>query len=110
MKGTIIGKWRNSRSSEQNSLFQMSRVYTYIIVTFIIKVSMIEVSLPHATKLRQGNVFARVCDSVHRGSLSRGGSLLGRPPGQRPPYGNDRAVCILLECILVFISFLSEFW
>ena len=23
------------------------------------------------------------------------------PPGQRTPYGNDRAVAILLECILV---------
>ena len=30
--------------------------------------------LPSATKLRQGNVFTPVCDSVHRGggSLSRG--------------------------------------
>ena len=27
MKGTIIGKYRNSRSSKQNSLFEMSRVY-----------------------------------------------------------------------------------
>ena len=34
--------------------------------------------------------------SLSGGSLSRG-SLLGRPP-----YGNDRAVCILLACILVF--------
>ena len=25
--------------------------------------------LPPATKLRQGNVFTRVCDSVHRGGL-----------------------------------------
>ena len=38
--------------------------------------------------------------SLSRGSLSRGlclGSLLGRPS----PYGNEQAVYILLECILV---------
>ena len=41
--------------------------------------------------------------SLSRGILCRGGSLLGRPPRQRPPsYGNERAVHILLECILVF--------
>ena len=33
------------------------------------------VFLPPATKLRQGNVFTPVCDSVHRG---RGGALSGR--------------------------------
>ena len=61
--------------------------------------------LPPATRLRQGNVFTHVCDSVHGrgGSLSRGGSsvpgglsawgsLLGRPP---PPNGNVWAVRIL---------------
>ena len=131
--------------------------------------------LPLATKLREGNVFTPVCDSVHRGSLSwgdlfpggvclegslnrwvlctggwylsRGGSLSRRVsvqgglctegglcPGEslyrgrslsrgslsrgglctgglwslsggslsgRPPYGNVRALRILLECILV---------
>ena len=30
-----------------------------------------------------------------------GGSLSGRPTGKRPPYSNERAVRILLECILV---------
>ena len=34
--------------------------------------------------------------SVQGGSLSKGGSL-----SERPPYGNMRAVRILLECILV---------
>ena len=29
--------------------------------------------LPPATKLRQGNVFTSVCDSVHRGGLYPGG-------------------------------------
>ena len=46
------------------------------------------------TKLRQGNVFTPVCDSVHLGagvsvwgdSLS-GGSLSGRPPVLRLTYG-----------------------
>ena len=35
--------------------------------------------LPSATKLREGNVFTPVCDSVHRGggSLSRGGISVG---------------------------------
>ena len=73
------------------------------------------------TKLREGNVFTRVCDSVHmegglcpggslsseslsrevsvQGGLCLGGSLLGRPP--LPPYGYMWVVCILLECILV---------
>ena len=32
------------------------------------------------TKLREGNVVTPAYDSVHRGSLSRGGSLSGRPP------------------------------
>ena len=38
-----------------------------------------------------------------QGGLCPGGSLIGRPPGQRPllPYGNELAVRILLECILV---------
>ena len=64
--------------------------------------------LPPATKLGQGYVLTRVCDSVHRGgsrgvyvpqgewSLSRGVSVM-----ETPPYGNKRAVRILLECILV---------
>ena len=33
------------------------------------------VSLPPATKLRQGNVFTPVCDSVHRGRVSVQGGL-----------------------------------
>ena len=82
------------------------------------------------TKLRQGNVFAPVCDSAHRGvsvpacttghmtggslsggSLSEGGSLSGGlfrgglcqgdPQTETPLYSNERAVRILLECILV---------
>ena len=36
-----------------------------------------------ATKLRQGNVFTRVCDSVHRGRGYRD------PTGQRPPLDRD---------------------
>ena len=40
----------------------------------------------------QGGLYLGV--SVQGGFLSRG-SLSGRPP-----YGNERAVCILLECIL----------
>ena len=85
--------------------------------------------LPPATKLWQGNIFTAVCQSFcSRGvvsvqgglclgglcpgylclggvsggvSVRGGGSLLGR----HPPYSNERAVRILLECILVNISF-----
>ena len=59
-------------------------------------------------------MFTRVCDSVQGGSrsLSRGGvSVLGGLcpgclcHGDPPPYGNERAVRILLECVLVHLLF-----
>ena len=79
------------------------------------------------------NVFTRVCNSVHReggvsvpvcttGHMTRGSpgvsvqgggfSVREKPLGQRPPYGNERAVRILLECILVhhFFSVLGFFF
>ena len=64
-------------------------------------------------------IFSQACLSVHGGclcpgggvsvkggSLSRGGSLSGgslprEPLSGRPPYGKERAVRILLDCILV---------
>ena len=67
-------------------------------------------------KLRQGNIFTPVCDSVHGGggfsvggSLSRGGFCPGGVSVQKgsvretppQPYGYVRTVRILLECILV---------
>ena len=80
--------------------------------------------LPPATKLGQDYVFTRVCDSVHREGVSA--SVHAgipppwnrhppdqAPPGSRPPTPipseqsmlgdtvNERAVRILLECILV---------
>ena len=79
--------------------------------------------LPPATKLGQGYVFTRVCDSVQRGGSPSGGgfsvrgdlcprgvfvqgglsgaSLSGGSLMKTPPYGNERAVRILLECSLV---------
>ena len=76
--------------------------------------------------LGQGNVFAPVCHSVHKGGTWAGtppagtphlgqvhtplaGTPLGRyPPGRYPlsilPMVNARAVRILLECILVFVN------
>ena len=86
----------------------------------------IKMLLPPATKLGQGYVFTRVCDSVHRGGVPQ--CMLGytppgadTPPGEdprgsKPPceqqptpravhagdMGNKRAVRILLECILVY--------
>ena len=45
--------------------------------------------------------------SLSRGSLSRGVSVGGRGVSVRntPPYGNERAVRILLECIFVWYQF-----
>ena len=60
-----------------------------------------------------------------RGSLSREGvsvwgvsvqgvsvqgvSIWEIPPDRDPPYGNERAICILLECILVhFCNFIQK--
>ena len=71
--------------------------------------------LPPATKLGQGYVFTRVCDSVHGGGpalVHAGIPPLGvdtprKKPGRPPPVcmlgdiRNMRAVRILLECILV---------
>ena len=58
------------------------------------------------TKLRKGNVFKPVCQSVC--SQGEGGlpqCMLGRqPPWADTPLGRhplQRTVCILLECILV---------
>ena len=58
------------------------------------KVYLIErVLLPHATKLGQGNIFSSVCQEF----CPRGGSTWAGIP----PMVNERAVRILLECILV---------
>ena len=55
------------------------------------------------TKLREGNVFTPVCDSVHKmgGSLSEGSSVQGVSVRETPMYGKERAICILLECFLL---------
>ena len=69
------------------------------------------VYLPPATKLGQGYVFTRVCDSVHGGGGSGPGGLFGIPAcaeADPPPReqcmlgdtGNKRAVRILMESIL----------
>ena len=64
------------------------------------------------TKLGQGNIFTPVCHSFHRGGacMVAGGAWL--PEGHAWLWGgvhrirrdtvNERAVRILLECILVF--------
>ena len=57
------------------------------------------------TKLREGYVFTGVCDSVHGGGVRgcRGGgrAWLGGAHRIRRDTVNERAVRILLECILV---------
>ena len=78
-------------------------------------------SSPPSTKLVQSYVFTRVCDSVHGvGGLLH--CMLGytsqdqAPPGADAPPAqcmlgdtvNERAVCILLECILAYIGFVSR--
>ena len=69
-------------------------------------------SLSRRVSVQRGSLCGvSVLGSLSEGSLSRGGSLcpggslLRRPPGQRPHplYGNNRAVRILLECIVVLI-------
>ena len=71
--------------------------------------------LPSATKLGQGNVFTRVCHSGHGRGLSvpvdagiptrrdqePTPSLDQKADDTSPAQVNERAVCILLECILV---------
>ena len=89
-------------------------------VSFSIRGSTCIVTRPQ-TKLRESNNFTPVCDSVHRRNLSSGGSLSkgGLCPGGAlssggrlcrgrgvlrqgdPPYGKERPVRILLECILI---------
>ena len=59
--------------------------------------------------LGQGNVFTRMCHSVHRGkgvSVAGEGSILGRPPPQTEitQYSKERAVHILLECFLLILE------
>ena len=48
----------------------------------------------------QGNIFTSICLSTGEGASIHGGSLSGRPP----LYDKERAVRILLECILVISS------
>ena len=60
---------------------------------------------PAKRSLGQGNFFTRVCHSVYREGVSvsvlrvsvRGGVSVRK----NPPYGKERAVRILLECILL---------
>ena len=77
-------------------------------------------SMHHRSHDQGGSVWGGLWDSLSdglclgglclegslSGGLCLGGLCLGgsvrRPPRQRPPYSNERAVCILLECILVF--------
>ena len=77
------------------------------------------VLLPPATKLGQGNIFSRVCQEFcpqGRGYLGRYTPQAGTPPpGQvhhplagTPTMVNERAVSILLECILVLQIFLPK--
>ena len=79
------------------------------------------------TKFGQGNIFAPVCHSVHRGGIcliaywdthrepptpgsrhlpwSRYTPIPFQPQCMLGDTGNKRAVCILLECNLVFLNF-----
>ena len=62
----------------------------------------------HKRSLRQGNVFSSVCHSVHGDTSTSGRGLHQGGVGQTPPPHlivrktvNERAVRILLDCILV---------
>ena len=84
---------------------------TIVCIFFICRCSDL---LPSATKLGQGYVFTRVCDSVHGwGGVCPIACLDTNPPRtksrppptkkQTPPTAqvNERAIRILLECILI---------
>ena len=63
--------------------------------------------VPSRWGLCQGGSLSMGSLSRGKGSLSRG-SLSGTPPGQRPTYGEEPAVRILLECFLVLVEFNSS--
>ena len=81
----------------------------------VIQIGFFKWYLPHTYDVGEGNVFRGVCLSTEGGSLSlvpcsfwEGGLSHRDPPGQRPlpldrgpPHGKERAVRILLECVLV---------
>ena len=97
--------------------------------------SLMTIHFLHLITAREGNVFTDLCLSIRgggwglglcpgglswgslskgvlcpggslsRGSVGRGGSLSRGSLSQRPPYGKERAVRILLEGILVFNNF-----
>ena len=115
------------RSHDQGSLFGVSLSGGLCLGVFVQGVSAWEVSVQRGSLSRgslSGGVSVQgagglcpgvggLCPGVGGlcpgGSLS-GGSLLGRPPHtENPPYSNDRAVRILLECILVKSSLMRVF-
>ena len=55
-------------------------------------------------KLRKGNVFTPVCDSVHAGGFTPPWAATSPRQSRHPParYPMHRTVRILLECILVY--------
>ena len=59
--------------------------------------------------LRQGNVFTRVCYSVHGGGLTGQRPRTETPPDRDSPLcGKERVVRIILECILVNIDHIGK--
>ena len=59
----------------------------------------LQISLPPANEVCEGYVFTGVCLSTGDGSLSTGEASVQT---ETPPYGKERAVRILLKCILVW--------
>ena len=70
-------------------------------VRLLYSLNLMSVTTARKRSLGQDNLFARVCHSVQGG---RGVCIkvLGRTPLRTTGYGQQRAVRILLECILVF--------
>ena len=112
-------------------IISMSQFLSRTVCSQIMTCTKIHLYRPQ-TKLREGNVFTHVCDSVYSevesvsrrvsvwgglcpGGLYRGGSLSRKTTQQRPSYGKERVVCILLECILVtfknsYFTHLTYIW
>ena len=85
------------------------------------KILNLSISTASKRSLGQGNVFTRVCHSIHRGGLPLDRDSLDRDPLDRDPLYRDppspstyiwwrppKRVSILLECILVWFFFFYE--
>ena len=116
---THCRRHRWSTSLEKSRLLQVLLFCSCPLASLMLQLCQLPVSYYRPPKkLRKGNVFTPVCDSVHRGGYTH--TSLGRHPpadttlGRHPPPQADspqgrplqRTVGILLECILMLFKHL----